>query len=448
MDEFITIAHKLPSFSVTNHSDFIKFNERTVIITEGKVTTPVPEICPMCGSPIHLHAHEKISLKDIRIFDKEHRIDVTYKRVRCINCKFEAKQDIPFKLQGHRITKRLAREILRQKKNVVSTKYLSKNYGVDPHIIKEIDKRYLQHKYSNMVIERARYIAVDEISIHHNHRYATVVINLETGHVLFCEAGKKGEQVLHFLQKMGKKWLKGVKAVSMDMNAPYAAAFREHAPHIDIVYDFFHMVKLYNETVLTAIRRRLQNEAEDKKDKTTYSSLKGGRYLLVSKMSKLKEKDDQARKNNKYINSFTKRGLSVPPGYRLMKSNNQRALKNLLDMNSDLSKAYILGEQFRFAYQCDDLDAMKDGLSQWCSFAENSKIPELMKYSKTIRQKIDGIVNHAKHNINSGRLEGFNNLAKVIKRTAYGYVDDEYYFLRLMEISRYNNRFKSPRNLH
>lgn len=36
----------------------------------------------------------------------------------------------------------------------------------------------------------------------------------------------------------------------------------------------------------------------------------------------------------------------------------------------------------------------------------------------------------------SGRLEGTNNMIKAVRRQAYGYRDDEYFFLKLFDASR------------
>ena len=104
------------------------------------------------------------------------------------------------------------------------------------------------------------YIGIDEFKLHKGHRYATVVTDLKSGHVLFLEAGKSKEQAYHFFSLMGDEWMRHVKAVAMDMNAQYDSAFRERWPGIRIVYDHFHLVKMYNDTVLTAIRRRKQRE--------------------------------------------------------------------------------------------------------------------------------------------------------------------------------------------
>ncbi|MCR5760691.1 MAG: transposase, partial [Sphaerochaetaceae bacterium] len=48
-------------------------------------------------------------------------------------------------------------------------------------------------------IENVRFLAVDEIAIHKHHNYATVFMNLENGHIVYCEQGKKKDQVIHIL---------------------------------------------------------------------------------------------------------------------------------------------------------------------------------------------------------------------------------------------------------
>ena len=55
---------------------------------------------------------------------------------------------------------------------------------------------------------------------------------------------------------------------------------------------------------------------------------------------------------------------------------------------------------------------------------------------------IDGIVTFAKYNLSSGKIEGFNNKIKTIRRAGYGYPDDEYFFLKIMDASRHGHAQK------
>ena len=44
---------------------------------------------------------------------------------------------------------------------------------------------------------------------------------------------------------------------------------------------------------------------------------------------------------------------------------------------------------------------------------------------------VPGIIAHSRWPLNTSVLEGINNRIKVIKRMAYGYRDDEYFFLKI-----------------
>lgn len=50
-----------------------------------------------------------------------------------------------------------------------------------------------------------------------------------------------------------------VEAVAIDMSAAYIAAVKDHLPKVVIVFDHFHIVKLYNDG-LTKLRRELYHQ--------------------------------------------------------------------------------------------------------------------------------------------------------------------------------------------
>lgn len=442
MNEFITFKHNLPYFNVTSESKWMPCtNGGEIVKTVGVLDLPTWEYCPECQSRIYNHSYETVRIKDIPIMKCPHILEVSYQRHRCSACGRVFRTTIPFKAEHHFITDRLEKLVCQYLSLGMSMKLVHKLTGLDVHIIKDIDKANLEKKYNLKDlkdIESVKYLAVDEIAIHKNHNYATIFMNLENGHIVYCEQGKKKEQVINFLHKVGKKWLKNLVAVAMDMNAGYDQAFKEAAPNVAIVYDNFHMVKMYGDLVITAIRRRLQNQAKEKDDQRIYSTLKGSRFLLLSNRKTLKEKDDIARANNQeLLFNYERKGLSIPPGRRYMKIGNEARLNWLLTINKELYVAYVLKEQFQVAYDVKDSDVMKSGIQDWIKIARQSKVPEILKFCDTVESHLNGIVNHSKFNISTGKLEGTNNLAKVIKRTAYGFQDDEYYFLKLMDASRH-----------
>ena len=60
-----------------------------------------------------------------------------------------------------------------------------------------------------------------------------------------------------------------------------------------------------------------------------------------------------------------------------------------------------------------------------------SGIDPLARFARKLQPYIDGIVTSATWRLNTSVLEGINNRIKVIKRMAYGYRDDAYFFLKI-----------------
>ena len=50
------------------------------------------------------------------------------------------------------------------------------------------------------------------------------------------------------------KYLSGVEAVAIDMNASYHVLIRENLPHAQIVYDRYHLQAQFGRDVLEAVR--------------------------------------------------------------------------------------------------------------------------------------------------------------------------------------------------
>ena len=438
MNDTITIAHQLTSFCVTEEPKRVKTRNGIITVTTGEVQTEIPRICPVCHSQMYIHQKHHIHLQHLPIMGKVHVLKVGFLRSKCESCGCIKSQSIPFKVTNHRITKHLM---------TLAADYLAKGFTlteisqilhIHPSTVRDIDVKRLNRMFPSLKPNTySTHIAVDEFLLHKRHRYATVFIDLHTGHVLYLEEGKKKQQVLNFIKFMGKKWMSHVQAVSMDMNAQYDSAFTEGAPHVKIVYDLFHMIKLYNDRVLTLMRRRTQNELEEQGNKEAYKLYKNMRFVLTSNRSTLIDKDRRAKENNLYLSkTYSSRGLSLPPGARKMKPNNEQRLDNLLAQNVELAAAYILSEQLKLAFKEQERAKLEEGMSLWLTLARQSKVPEILTYAKTIESHMEGILNHSDHPISSGKVEGTNNLIKTIRRKAYGFRDTGYFFLKIMEASR------------
>ena len=77
---------------------------------------------------------------------------------------------------------------------------VAKTFATNRNLVRQMDKARLESAYGEMKPEGVhRFIGIDEFSLHKNHIYATVVINLESGEVLFLEEGNTERQASHFI---------------------------------------------------------------------------------------------------------------------------------------------------------------------------------------------------------------------------------------------------------
>ena len=96
------------------------------------------------------------------------------------------------------------------------------------------------------------------------------IIDLETGHILWVQEGKKKQVVYDFIDHVGLKWMDGVEAVACDMNSDFQEAFEEKCPHIQPVFDHFHIIKNFNDKVISQVRKDEQKRLLAEGDKEGY----------------------------------------------------------------------------------------------------------------------------------------------------------------------------------
>jgi len=274
---------------------------------------------------------------------------------------------------------------------------VAKHLCVSWDMIKDIHKRYLNHKYGNPSLKDLRSIAIDEIYNGKKQKYLTIVLNLETGAVVFVGKGKGADALCPFWKKLGRR-KKHVMSVAIDMSAAYTKAVSENLPKATLVYDRFHVIKLYNEK-LSDLRRQMFNET---KEADIRSLLKGTRWLLL--------------KNEENLND---------------EKGERDRLERALQSNRPLMIAYYLKEELRRIWECVDRNAGEVALDKWLLTAESSEVGMLTKFAKTLRTHRAGVLNYYEYRITTGALEGTNAKIRVMQRKAYGFRDEEYLKLKI-----------------
>jgi transposase len=263
--------------------------------------------------------------------------------------------------------------------------------------VKEIHMRYLDKKYSKPSLKGLSRIAIDEISIGKGHRYLTVVLNLETGRVVFVGKGKGTESLDPFWSLPGRR-KKRIQCVAIDMSAAFTKAIRENPPKAKLVYDHFHVIKLYNEK-LSDLRRELYGETKDADMK---GLLKGTRWLLLKNAENLDGKKGERER-----------------------------LEKALQANRPLMVAYYLKEEPHRIWEQPDRGRGEEVFERWLSTAEESEVGMLKRFAKTLREHRAGILNYYEARITTAALEGTNAKIRVMQRRAYGLRDEKYLELKI-----------------
>ena len=310
------------------------------------------------------------------------------------------------------------------------------------HIIKDIDFKRLRGLYTvdgKTLINperQARFIAIDEFKLHDGHKFATHIIDLETGHVLWIAKGKKKQVVYDFIEHVGLEWMNNVQAVACDMNSDFEEAFLEKCPHIQIVFDFFHIVKNFNEKVVTPVRIAEQKRLIDEGKVEQANSLKGSKYLLTASRSTLRQKDEEARSGkvvHKGSELFKTPNVTLKEGY-------EKRYDELIKQNEIFFKLDWVKEALNTAKGCNDYKRLGELINEIAAFCNATENRYFQRFAKLLLSHYTGIVSRAIYHISSGKIEGFNNKVKTMRRNCYGLPDDEYFFLKVMDISRAKSR--------
>ena len=101
--------------------------------------------------------------------------------------------------------------------------------GVGWDLIKDIQKRDLSRRFAKPKLKHLRHIAIDEIAVAKGHRYLTVVLDLDSGAVVFVGDGKGADALKPFWKRLRPSGAK-IEAVAMDMSAAYRGAVSTHLP--------------------------------------------------------------------------------------------------------------------------------------------------------------------------------------------------------------------------
>ena len=233
-----------------------------------------------------------------------------------------------------------------------------------------------------------RRIGIDEISHRVGQRYLTVVVDHDTGRLVWAAAGRDRKTVEAFLDQLGEERCKQIELVSCDMAAWIAGPIAERLPGAVRCVDPFHVVALATDA-LDEIRREVWNEARRAGQTQLARDLKGARFALWKNPENLTTRQ-------------------------------QAKLSDIEATNRPLYRAYLLKEQLRQIYRlpADAAIALLDG---WINWARRCQLKPFIKLARTITAQRAGIIAAIEHGLSNARVEAINTQIRLITRRAFGF---------------------------
>ena len=438
--EFLFLPSCLYGFQNTETTVEKAKSGRNIYCHRGTLSLPEEERICACGQRMHINSHPDIYLRHLCIGGNLSGLLFPHNQLRCPKCGATKSQYISFKAEGHLITVELyqyTRDLLAS--GTYTNKQVAEITGLDKNVVKAIDKKRLQELYTTDGGEKlikpekqAKFLGIDEFKLHNGRRYATHIIDLETGHVLWIQNGKKKQVVYDFIDHVGMEWMSGVEAVACDMNSDFQEAFEERCDWIQPVFDYFHIVKNFNDKVVSKVRKDEQRRLYEEGNAEAARALKKTRYILMSNRTTLQKKDEDAASERVIHKGST---LFKTEDVK-RKSSYEEKYDALLRENKLLFTLDLIKEKLSAAYAMTDEVQMADAISDIMDICKAAGNKHLLWFGKLLGSHFEGIIAHATYKISAGKIEGINQKIKTLRRHGYGYPDDEYFFLKIMDMSR------------
>ena len=355
-----------------------------------------PWNCPECGanSPLYDHAEERVW----RHLDSCQFRTLLHARPPRVQCPTHGVRQVrlPWAEGRSRFTtlfERLAIDVLRECDIEGACGILRISWDEAWHLVERAVRRGRKRKARRLPAR----LGVDEKAVAKGHVYMTLVCDLETSTIEHVAEERKRASLEQYFEPFTAQERAAIKAVAMDMWAPYEDAVRAHVPKADekIVFDLFHIMKHMNEAV-DRTRRREQRELKGVGD----DRLTGTKYVWSY------GEENVPDKHRERLASLTARGMT-------------RKLKT--------ARAWSIKESLRDLWKCRSRVEAETHWRWWYGWAIRSRLSPVKKVARMLKEHLPGVLAYFRHRVTNAASEGLNAKIQRIKKMAYGFRNREHF---------------------
>ena len=236
-------------------------------------------------------------------------------------------------------------------------------------------------------------IGIDEISYTKGHRYLTVVVDHDSGRLIWAGVGADKATLTSFFELLGPERCARLSIVTADGAGWIADVVAARATNATLCIDAFHVVKWASDA-LDEVRRQTWNAARREGMRAHAKELKGCRFALWKNPEDLTTR--QAAK-----------------------------LSWIAKHNQALYRAYLLKEQLRLAIRTKGEHSLVM-FEAWLAWAARCRIPSFVELGRKIRRHFPGIEAAMLNRFSNALIESTNTKLRVLHRMAFGFADPEH----------------------
>jgi transposase len=244
-------------------------------------------------------------------------------------------------------------------------------------------------------------IGIDEIAYKKGHKYLTVVIDHDTGHLVWAGIGRENATLEGFFDLLGPDRAAAITLVSADAARYITGTVRRRCPNAVVCTDPFHVIAWATDA-LDYERRAACNRAPGRAHETALT-----RHKTTG--------DARTLKNARWALWKNPENLTT---------SQQATIAWIATTDPRLHQAYLLKEGLRYVFKLTGRPAI-DALDAWLEWATDTAIPAFSDVAHRIRRNRPGIDAALTHRLTNARIESMNTKIRLITRIAYGFANPD-----------------------
>lgn len=285
-------------------------------------------------------------------------------------------------------------------------------------------------------------IGVDETSYRKGHKYMTVVVNHDTGEVVWVHDGHGLKVFEKFFDTLTPQQRQSIKYVSADGARWVDDCIKKYVPQAIRCVDPFHVVQWATDSVdklRTQIWQAMRTDSAKLKQTLKDCTDEDARKKLTT----------QIKEHATLTRELKGSSYALGKGFENLLPSQHQKLELIANCHPRLYRAYQLKEELRHILKLGK-DDVQECLKRWFWKASHCRIEVMKELAKKIKRHTGNIINSVTYGLSNARIEAINNKIKLTVRRSYGFrnLDNMFAFVKLIcssiEIPLPNRPGKKP----